>query len=121
MKKAKKLISALLGLCMTVSAFSVMPVNARGELPQGDVDGNGKFSLIDMIAVSHWLHNPQFFKDWQYYGYQWKNADWNGDGKVNVIDLALMKRSLTEEIKILNPILHATNLSTGKKLMKISF
>ncbi|MEE5994105.1 MAG: serpin family protein [Oscillospiraceae bacterium] len=120
MKKAKKLISALLGLCMTVSAFSVMPVNARGELPQGDVDGNGKFSLIDMIAVNRWLHTPQFFKDWQYYGYQWKNADWNGDGKVNVIDLALMKRSLTEEIKILNPILHATNLSASVNAQSVN-
>ena len=120
MKKAKKLISALLGLCMTISTFSVMPVNARGELPQGDVDGNGKFSLIDMIAVNRWLHTPQFFKDWQYYGYQWKNADWNNDGKVNVIDLALMKRSLTEEIKILNPILHAKNLSASVNAQSVN-
>ena len=109
--KAKKLISALLGLCLTVSAFSTMPVNARGELIQGDVDDSGKFSLVDVIAVNRWLHNPNMFKDWQYYYYQWKNADWNEDGKVNVIDLALMKRALIEDIKILNPILNATNLS----------
>ncbi len=111
MKKAKKLISALLSICLTVSTLSVMPVNARGELVQGDVDNNGKFSLVDIIAVSRWLHNPQFFKDWQYYYYQWKNADWNEDGKVNVIDLALMKRALIEDVKILNPVLDAKNLS----------
>ncbi|HAJ96567.1 MAG TPA: serine protease [Ruminococcus sp.] len=111
MKKAKKLISALLGLCLTVSAFSAMPVNAKIDPLQGDVDGNGKFSLVDVVAVNRWLHNSSDFHDWRYEAYQWKTADLNGDGIVNVIDLALMKRSLIETVKALNPVLSATNLS----------
>ena len=109
--KAKRFISAVLGLCLTVSAFSAMPVNAKEDALQGDVNGNGKFSLVDVIAVNRWLHSPEMFRDWQYQAYQWKTADLNEDGKVNVIDLALMKRALIEDIKILNPVLSATNLS----------
>ncbi|MEE5994104.1 MAG: serpin family protein [Oscillospiraceae bacterium] len=109
--KTKKLISAVLGLCLTVSAFSAVPVNAKNDPLQGDVDGNGKFSLVDVVAVNRWLHNSSDFHDWRYEAYQWKTADLNSDGIVNVIDLALMKRSLIQTKQMLNPVLSVTNLS----------
>ena len=110
--KTKKMISALLGFCLTISAFSAMPVNAKSDPLQGDVDGNGKFSVVDLVAVNRWLHNPDEFQfDWRYDAYQWQTADLNDDGLVNVIDLALMKRSLIETDKALHPVLNATNLS----------
>ena len=115
MKKSKKLISALLGLCLTVSAFSAMPVNAKGI--QGDIDANGKLGVTDIIALKRWLTNPDYFKNNWYYSatYQWDCADLNGDGKLNVIDLALMKQKLTKNIQNLTPIFTANNLMASIK------
>jgi len=109
MKKAKKLISALLGLCLTVSGLTAIPVNAKGI--QGDIDASGKLGVTDLIALRRWLANPNEFSGWYYSTmYQWDCADLNGDGKLNVIDLALMKQKLTSNIQNLNPIFTANNL-----------
>lgn len=109
MKKAKKLISALLGLCLTVSGLTAIPVNAKGV--QGDIDASGKLGVTDLIALRRWLANPDEFKSWYYSSmYQWDCADLNGDGKLNVIDLALMKQKLTKNMQSLNPVYTANNL-----------
>ena len=109
MKKAKKLISALLGLCLTVSGLTAIPANAKGV--QGDIDASGKLGVTDLIALRRWLANPDEFKSWYYSSmYQWDCADLNGDGKLNVIDLALMKQKLTKNMQSLNPVYTANNL-----------
>ena len=59
---------------------------------KGDIDTDDKIGVIDIITVQKYLHrNNEFTKE------QYEIADMNGDGKVNVIDLALMKRQLLQK------------------------
>ncbi len=53
-----------------------------------DVTADGKFDTADIIAVQRWLHNDGTHLN------NWKAADLNSDGILNVIDLALMKKTL---------------------------
>ena len=52
---------------------------------KGDMDGDGKFSLVDLIQVNQMLQSRQAPPE---------SCDLNRDNVVNVIDLALMKQKL---------------------------
>ena len=62
------------------------------QLVRGDTDGDGSFTLIDLVLFQKWLlcipdaklANPQA-------------ADLSGDAALDVFDLGLMKRELTEK------------------------
>ena len=71
-----------------------IPFIALGSEPTettGDCNNDGKFSVTDVILLQKWLLK----KD----GVQlsnWRAVDFYQDGKLNVIDLALMKKALTD-------------------------
>ncbi len=60
--------------------------------PVGDADVNGSVEVADIIKIQRYiLKKDTMTKE------QFENADVNGDGKVNVIDLALLKRALKNQ------------------------
>lgn len=62
-----------------------------GDMPEavsGDVNYDGKISVSDVIAVNQWIHKKSARVT------NWKSADLNSDGVVNVVDLALLKKEL---------------------------
>ena len=59
---------------------------------KGDIDMSDKIGVFDILFMQEYLHKRIEFTQEQY-----EIADMNGDGKVNVIDLALMKRQLLQK------------------------
>ncbi|MDE5885380.1 MAG: dockerin type I repeat-containing protein [Oscillospiraceae bacterium] len=57
------------------------------QTPKGDANDDGEFTILDVIILQKWLHGSGHLEKWQ-------NADFNGDGIINVYDLCLMKRAL---------------------------
>lgn len=56
---------------------------------KGDANHDGVFNMADIVALQKWLMNvPETMM------INWEMADFNQDGKLNVIDLTLMKRQL---------------------------
>ena len=55
----------------------------------GDVNGDGEFGVMDVIQIQKWLLgvSGSKLKDW-------RAAEYNKDGIIDVFDLALMKRAL---------------------------
>lgn len=58
---------------------------------QGDVTMNGEVTVADAVLMQQYLLNGVAVTE-----SQWEKADMNGDGAVNVFDLALLKRKLIE-------------------------
>ena len=62
------------------------------ETQQGDVNGDGIVSVADAVMLQKWLHcignldKPD-------------TADMDGDGQIDVFDLALLKRKLVVKIR----------------------
>lgn len=56
---------------------------------QGDVNGDNKISVADVVLLQKYLVKKVEFTD-----AQWKLADLNSDGKVNVFDVIILKRKL---------------------------
>ena len=53
----------------------------------GDVNGDGPFSIADVVTLQKWLHGGDLLPDWQ-------AGDLNGDGRIDSVDLCMMKRML---------------------------
>ena len=56
---------------------------------QGDVNADGKFDIADVVLLQKWLlavPNTKLA--------DWKAGDLDGNGRLNAIDLTLMKRKL---------------------------
>ena len=53
----------------------------------GDVNGDGTFSIADVVTLQKWLHGGDLLPDWQ-------AGDLNGDGRIDSVDLCMMKRML---------------------------
>lgn len=62
-------------------------------LPKGDVNADGEFNIADIITLQKWILDVpnSELKDWQ-------SADLCKDGKIDVFDLCVMKRMLTESV-----------------------
>ena len=58
----------------------------------GDVNQDGNFGVIDIILMQKWLLNvPNTHLD------NWKNSDFDNNGKINIFDLCLMKRAILNQ------------------------
>ncbi len=62
---------------MELYGLSIQPV-------KGDADDDGECTLPDVVMLQKWLLKKGSLTNWE-------NADMNADGKINIIDLALMK------------------------------
>ena len=72
------------------SPVSVMLIVADSNTAVlGDVNDDGTFSTADLILLKKWLMHKSGA-----YLPQWKNADFNQDGKINIYDFCLMKKEL---------------------------
>lgn len=71
--------------------FVIEPVPKETEI-RGDVNTDGKFNIADVVLLQKWLLAvPEVHLD------NWKVGDFFEDGRINVFDLCLMKRELTEK------------------------
>ncbi|MBQ8926685.1 MAG: RICIN domain-containing protein [Oscillospiraceae bacterium] len=69
--------------------YTVMAVKkAEEQALTGDIDDNGVLGVTDAVMLQKWLLRAGTLTNG-------KNADINGDGIINVIDLTLLKRMLT--------------------------
>lgn len=60
----------------------------------GDINADETFSVADAVLLRKWQVNAADTKL-----YNWRNADLNGDGKLDVFDSCLMRRELIEDVK----------------------
>ena len=62
-------------------------------LPKGDANADGEFNIADIITLQKWILDvpDAELKDWQ-------SADLCKDGRIDVFDLCVMKRLLTENV-----------------------
>lgn len=62
-------------------------------LPKGDANADGEFNVADLITLQKWILavSDTELKDWQ-------SADLCKDGRIDVFDLCVMKRLLTENV-----------------------
>ncbi len=63
--------------------------NSSMPLLPGDVSNDGVFSVVDVVMLQKWLLCAGDMTCWQ-------NADFNADNRIDVVDLALMKRAMLE-------------------------
>lgn len=88
-------INFLLGLLFVANLVinSAFTANAENDTLLGDVNGDGDFSVSDVVTLQRWLltvPNTQLVN--------WKAADFYEDGKLNVFDFVLMKRALIKRL-----------------------
>jgi len=60
---------------------------SSGEMLSGDVNLDGEFNTVDLIALVKWLHHGESLANW-------KAADLNQDQQLNIYDFILMKKQL---------------------------
>ena len=65
------------------------PVNAPADPVTGDVNGDGEFSISDIILFQNWLLAVP-----DTHLANWKTADFCDDNKLDAFDLCLMKQEL---------------------------
>ncbi len=66
-------------------------VTVLDEIVKGDVNADGKFDISDVVLLQKWLLGPSDVTL-----PNWKAADFCEDGKLNVLDLCMMKCKLVE-------------------------
>lgn len=101
MKQAKKRFGrgAVASLfCATVLAASLpaLPAAAASTLA-GDVNLDGSVNLSDAVAMQQYLLQERTLS-----AEAGANADYNADGVCNVIDLAMIKRTVLESNPVTN-------------------
>ena len=69
------------------NGYHFLVIGTEREYEQGDITLSGTMEVADIVALQQYILNQRPFKEKQF-----KNADLNGDGAVNVIDLALLKQ-----------------------------
>lgn len=65
---------------------------AESQMVAGDVDNNGRFNIADVVIMQKWLLSVP-----DAHLINWKAGDLSDDNIIDVFDLCLMKRMLTEE------------------------
>ncbi|HAJ97656.1 MAG TPA: hypothetical protein DCO72_07970 [Ruminococcus sp.] len=75
---------------ITNSDGDVLEIEVTVHAPVvGDCNNDGVLNVADIVLFQKWLHNVP-----NTHLADWKSTDMNGDNKLNVIDLALMKQKL---------------------------
>ncbi len=78
----------------SASCMNYIVIASDAKLPiRGDVNADGKFDIADVVLLQKWL---LAVPDTQLA--DWQTGDLCEDGKLNVFDLALMKRDLIENL-----------------------
>ncbi len=75
----------------TTSTTTTETTTTEPPVISGDFDGNGVLDISDLVIFKNYLHGTGTLTESQFL-----IADLNGDGNVNVIDYALMKREITK-------------------------
>ena len=70
----------------------ISPIVGDVSLPDGDVDGNGSFNIADVVSFSKYLLNKSDEVPDNLYA-----ADLCTDGKINILDLVIMKREMIKQ------------------------
>ena len=79
--------------CFERKAFEeIMPPQQAAETVPGDVSGDGTFGVTDLICFQKWL---LAMPDAELTN--WKAADLYADGRLDILDLAVMKHALLRE------------------------
>ena len=76
---------------MILLAAAVMQQNSSDDV-KGDVNADGQFTVADVVVIQKWLLAVPDVKL-----ADWKAGDLCEDNVINVFDLCLMKRLLTEQ------------------------
>ncbi|MDE5768922.1 MAG: C39 family peptidase [Oscillospiraceae bacterium] len=89
-----KFFAASLAICILGLSSALAPLFAFAEnsILKGDVNKDGAFNVSDVVLLQKWLlavPDVTFI--------DWTAADFCEDGKLNIFDLCLMKRSLLEK------------------------
>ena len=75
---------------VTISSNTVLYAKWQSEIKvDGDVNSDGVLDVNDVKLLQNYLHHKDTFTKETF-----ESADLNNDGKVNVVDLAIMKRSI---------------------------
>lgn len=78
-------------MCLALnSGQKIQPIAA--ESIAGDVNGDSVFSTADIILLQKWLHAVP-----ETHLANWKAADFNEDGVLNIFDFCMMKRELLSQ------------------------
>ncbi len=77
---------------LTMTITNIKVVYSVPDVMQGDVNGDGAFTVADVVLLQKWLLAVPDAKL-----ANWKAADLSKDNKVNVVDLGVMKRELLNE------------------------
>lgn len=72
--------------------FSCVSLTATAEEIKGDINGDGVFSVSDVVLFQKWLLSDTEIENWS-------AGDFCEDGKLDVFDLCLMKKELAEKAK----------------------
>lgn len=95
-KSMKKMISILLTAVMIAGVFTVLPISAsaadegeNNEIILGDVDGDGKVTVVDAAMIQRYSTSVIDLSDFALFA-----ADVDGDGNVTVLDATWIQRWL---------------------------
>lgn len=92
----KKIMSTLISaMCLATGSLNcVTMVNAADNSSlMGDVNGDGKFNIADVVLCKKYLLGVS-----DTHLTNWEAADLSKDNRIDVFDLVLMKRALIEEL-----------------------
>ncbi|MCM1133344.1 MAG: dockerin type I domain-containing protein [Ruminococcus flavefaciens] len=84
------------------------------EAVAGDSNGDGEFGVADVLMLQKWLMGAGELTDW-------RNADLNNDGQVDVFDFCLMRSELLANPEILPEISMSDIIDLSRKDSKLSW
>ena len=88
----KKIISLLSAIGLCLAGISTSLALAANETVKGDVNGDGRFTIADVVMFKKWLYgisNTELVN--------WQAADLNEDGTLDVFDFCQMRREIIEK------------------------
>ncbi|MBD5142597.1 MAG: hypothetical protein HDT22_03170 [Ruminococcus sp.] len=102
-EKLLRIGSAFIGIMMMLQVVPIKDISTKAlqikesntdivvssEYLAGDVNGDGIFSVTDIVVLQKWLHGKGNLECWQ-------NADLNQDSIINIFDLCLMKKMIVK-------------------------
>ncbi|MBQ8921862.1 MAG: dockerin type I repeat-containing protein [Oscillospiraceae bacterium] len=75
-----------------ILSITELTLDQNSHTVRGDVDANGKFEIADLVLLHKWvLAVPDTYLA------NWEAGDFSGDGRLNAIDLSMMKNALMKQ------------------------